>query len=574
MAYTFIIIGLCIIFALVIGILNYYGNRKTSPWYVRLSVIIGWFFPFSIVLVLPLDVSSSIYRGLTDEEKLNTKPPIGYQSEEFFTIFWNITYWISYVFTWLVLPLLSGYILSGHFTPLKKFKDSIFQNIIFYGVLGGIGVIFVIYIAIARQMTGKALIAFLMAMSNAWGLLLCIVFLGYGLVDIPRLFWRESDLSWIRNYYQFKAPKLKDATLTANEELQKVTKEIFKISNSVDSRHPLRPYIEKLIELCPINNDSNGNTYDENDSINSASISINDLALLNYKLKYAILSNYRCDKQYKRLIKKALDIEDILDNKNNPNKMIEFPSTTNTNTESNINSNSNVTTNSSSMLTKLKNKLAWRWYFNIRPYILLGFSLIFILLSISIIWSEVTFQLYNSNISLFYIYLKYSKYFSYLFFEFIMFALLVYMSVCTYTSLFKLQLFEYYRLFPHHYTDDNSLVFCAAYLCRLIFPLCYNFLNLTGDTQSAFTKIMGKMDLVPLLGKEFNGYVPIMIIVFVFITFFNIHGKFLKNFGIDDYFGVDHFSMNNEDDLADIQDGEILIQQAKRQRDRNSTRLC
>jgi len=54
----------------------------------------------------------------------------------------------------LGLPLLSGYIQSGHFTPLKKFKDSIYQNILFYGILGGIGVVFVIYIAIIRQMTG------------------------------------------------------------------------------------------------------------------------------------------------------------------------------------------------------------------------------------------------------------------------------------------------------------------------------------------------------------------------------------------------------------------------------------
>jgi len=63
-----------------------------------------------------------------------------------------------------------------------------------------------------------------MAMSNAWGLLLCIVFLGYGLVDIPRIFWRKSDLTWIQSYYQFKAPKLKDDTLNANEKLQKVVK--------------------------------------------------------------------------------------------------------------------------------------------------------------------------------------------------------------------------------------------------------------------------------------------------------------------------------------------------------------
>ena len=68
------------------------------------------------------------------------------------------------------------------------------------------------------------MIAFLMAMSNAWGLLLCIVFLGYGLVDIPRLFWRQSDLTWIQSYYQFKAPKLKDDSLNASEELQKVVR--------------------------------------------------------------------------------------------------------------------------------------------------------------------------------------------------------------------------------------------------------------------------------------------------------------------------------------------------------------
>jgi len=61
MGYTVIIVGLCIIFAVVISVLNYYGNRKTSPWYVRLSLIIGWFFSFSIILVLPLDITSVCY---------------------------------------------------------------------------------------------------------------------------------------------------------------------------------------------------------------------------------------------------------------------------------------------------------------------------------------------------------------------------------------------------------------------------------------------------------------------------------------------------------------------------------
>jgi len=80
---------------------------------------------------------------------------------------------------------------------------------------------------------------------------------------------------------------------------------------------------------------------------------------------------------------------------------------------------------------------------------------------------------------------------------------------------------------------------------------------------------MGKIDLVPLLGKEFNGYVPIMMVIFTFITFFNIHGKILKYFGVDGHFGIDHFSITNENDQDEIQDGKYLIEQARQEYDRN-----
>ncbi|ORX53806.1 LMBR1-domain-containing protein [Piromyces finnis] len=556
MAYTLLIVGLCLVFAMVISIVNYYGNRKTSPWYLRLSVIIGLFFPFSIVLVLPLDITSSIYRDLTDEEKLNTNPPIGYQSEEFFIVFWNITYWISYALTWLFFPLISGYILSGYFTPIKKFKDSIYQNILFYGISGGIGIIFVIYIAVSRQMTRKALLGFLMAMSNAWGLLLCIVFMGYGLVDVPRRLWRKSDLSWINNYYLFKAQAYKESTLEASENLQNVKKDIFKISNEISSQNPLRIYADKLIELCPIsqNIDNNGFYNDDlNSPFDNANITLKHLATLNYELKKALLINNRCQEQYDELVKKAIRVQDIVEFKDNPNRIIEA---------------SFISTSNSRIFNF--NIKAWWWYFKLRRYLYVFCSIILAFLSISIIWSEVTYPVAEANISLISFYLKYSKYISYIFFELVIIILLLYMSVCTYTSLFRLQLFKYYCLFPNHHTDDNSLIFCASYLCRLIYPLCYNFLNLTNNSQSAFSKIMGKIDLVPLLGKEFNGYVPILMIVFTLITFFNIHGKVLKHFGVDKHFGIDHFSIEDEDDITDIQDGRLLIDQARRRIERQN----
>lgn len=552
MAWSFLVIGLSIVFAVVVYLINYYGNRKASPWYVKLLVLIGWFFPFSIVLVLPLDITSSIYRNLSEEERLKTEPPIGYQSEEFFLIFWNITYWTTYVLTWLAFPLLSGYIQSGHYTPWKKFKDSIYQNFVYYSVLGIIGVVFIVYIAIVRKMTGQALLAFLMAMGNAWGLLLCVVFLGYGLISIPKSLWRKAKIQWLNCYYEFKAPRLKDASIEAEENLQKIAKKIFRVSYSISSQDPLRPYVDTLIELCPLTTYRNQYDEDEENEINASYINISYLAQLNYKLKSAIIANNRCTGQYNELLKKAYLVQDILDNENNPNKEID----------------SRFIVNPDSLFYSLKTKIAWRWYYSVRPYLFYGLSLLLALLSIIIIWSEVTFQLTEPNISLVYIYMKYSKYLSYLFFELIVVILLIYMCICTYTSLFQLKLFDLYHLFPNHHTDDNSLVFCASYLCRLTFPLCYNFINLADNTQTAFSSIMGNIDLVPLLGKEFNGYVPVMILLFTFISFFNFHGILLRKCGIDDYFGMEHFSLSNEDDLADIVDGKLLIEQARTQDDR------
>ena len=41
----------------VTGLVYYYAHKRT-PWYVLVSVSIGWVFPFSIVFLLPVDLSS------------------------------------------------------------------------------------------------------------------------------------------------------------------------------------------------------------------------------------------------------------------------------------------------------------------------------------------------------------------------------------------------------------------------------------------------------------------------------------------------------------------------------------
>lgn len=44
----------------------------------------------------------------------------------------------------------------------------------------------------------------------------------------------------------------------------------------------------------------------------------------------------------------------------------------------------------------------------------------------------------------------------------ICFLMVSYLALCTYSALFKLKLFWFYRLLPHQQTDENSILFSAG----------------------------------------------------------------------------------------------------------------
>lgn len=47
-----------LLFVIVVFTLSRFGNIKTQPWYVTVACTVGWFFPFWIVFLLPLDLAS------------------------------------------------------------------------------------------------------------------------------------------------------------------------------------------------------------------------------------------------------------------------------------------------------------------------------------------------------------------------------------------------------------------------------------------------------------------------------------------------------------------------------------
>lgn len=53
-----LIVATSLLFVIVIFTLSRFGNIKRQAWYVTVVCTIGWFFPFWIVFLLPLDLAS------------------------------------------------------------------------------------------------------------------------------------------------------------------------------------------------------------------------------------------------------------------------------------------------------------------------------------------------------------------------------------------------------------------------------------------------------------------------------------------------------------------------------------
>lgn len=86
------------------------------------------------------------------------------------------------------------YVIAGQFTFVGKAIQALKRNLIFYivcsvlGVGGVVGIIVWVETSDHRFGYKDAIIC----LSNIWGLFLVIFLLGYGLVAVPRNYWRKA----------------------------------------------------------------------------------------------------------------------------------------------------------------------------------------------------------------------------------------------------------------------------------------------------------------------------------------------------------------------------------------------
>lgn len=137
-----------------------------------------------------------------------------------------------------------------------------------------------------------------------------------------------------------------------------------------------------------------------------------------------------------------------------------------------------------------------------------------------------------------------------------------YLAICAFYTVFHMKIYNVYYLAPNSQTDEYSLLFSGMLLCRLTAPLCLNYLCLvhrdshiigTDRLETSFTTIMGHLDLIPIVNRGLNVFLPFCISAICLAIYFNFGVYILHRLGFE------QFIENDEMTIDWVQTGRELV---------------
>ena len=239
----------------------------------------------------------------------------------------------------------------------------------------------------------------------------------------------------------------------------------------------LKPMMAVILEKCPeewtqqlLNRYAPGNENPERMTRGTAAVSgvgytENTLVKLHQNILRATQAHHRTQTQFDHLIRKVINWEDVAKNYANPSKIYKR-------TLAKVQPAPGSSRNAMNNLVEaiVTPKVEWFWKCRIRSpfYKVLGVFLT--ALTFIVLWSEMTFSIVSPTLSIFALILNYAGGTgSYFFIELLSIICIAYLCVCAYYTVFKIRVFNFYYLAPHHQTDESSLVFCGMSVSRPIY---------------------------------------------------------------------------------------------------------
>ena len=111
-------------------------------------------------------------------------------------VFWTIFYWATFTFAYFIVPFMSYYDDSGEIEIKKKLLEATIMLGATYAVYAVVGIFFLVILWLRGTFSDGnfTLNGFLMSMGCVYGLLQIVVFLGYGLVSVPKSIYCQTSL--------------------------------------------------------------------------------------------------------------------------------------------------------------------------------------------------------------------------------------------------------------------------------------------------------------------------------------------------------------------------------------------
>ncbi|KAK6737016.1 hypothetical protein RB195_019607 [Necator americanus] len=537
------------VFVLTALLLNKYADWRRHHFIVTLSTFVGWYFSFVIIFVLPLDVAITFYNRCEVEqarlvnstlgEPAYCEKPGGYIADTVLLCLWRIVYWSAQVLTWLVLPFMQSYVNAGDFTAYGRVKAALFNNAIYYGLYLLVFALLLVYAIIKGVVINtEHLKVILVSASNTWGLFLLVVLLGYGFVELPRSLWHMGSRDYRLNKTYFNIDKMSVDKSEAEDGLKETYREARAVLNILKNEHGSREKAQIIMskfpdevidELFPARNAMEFSSLSAADlhSVNSEKF----LIRLHKRVISAVQYHHRTKAQWSSLMEQALFLEDI----------------------SQAELSGRLETKSCLYAPE---RVRYFWLVIAQRPLCMVLSIFLTCMTVLILISECTFFIVNPTLTPAGIIVDYAaKRFHYKYTQIVAMTIICYLCSCAYFTVFRLKIYQYYHLDPNRHTDGNSLLFSAILLCRLTPPICLNFLGMIHldshitmvkdfGVETQFTKLMGHLDVIPILAKGINIYLPICILIFCAITYYKLGTYLLHNLGFDQFIASDEFTQD------------------------------
>lgn len=464
-----------------------YGRWARRRWWVTVLVLSGWTSCFYIIFLIVNDVAVSVRCPHC-------------LAETALRVIWGLLYWGTLVMTFVVYPLAQDYVRSGHFSAIDRLTDSVRRNMMQYMLMGVIILVLGVLYCVVAGVDWMRFPSVASAAANAYGLILFVLLLGHGVVNVPRRLYRRGGLRMQLARAHFELAEFTDRGADASTRLQEVVGEVQKVNELVMEGDPFRPYVQQIIDQCPVDLMYPGERALPLpvDSLfvrkQTFEVSYENLVRLNEGLRAALHDN----QLYEHKRQQAKD------------QARRLAGTVNMRPEDAV--------------------TAWqviRFYYlrYVQSVGMYALCLACAGMSTLVVASEVTFAVDGVDLSLLSLIARsLPGWLPFMLFQVLLALPLVYIAYCAYSSLFQLRLFSYYHLVTGQKSDWASLIFSASYLCRLITPMGYNYMLMLHAEDTAFLSVMGTLDLSSF-GKHFQDLLPLLILPSAAATIFKLYAR-------------------------------------------------